>query len=76
MKKRQRKQLKETDQRGSDLTISSKAIITWENLCYDVPTPSGQLRLLKDIFGYVAPGQLTALMVQSHLLMRIFTDLY
>jgi len=61
-KKRERRQLKEVDESGSDLNINSKAILTWENLCYDVPTPSGQLRLLKDIFGYVVPGQLTALM--------------
>lgn len=61
-KKRERRHLKEADESGSDLNINSKAILTWENLCYDVPTPSGQLRLLNDIFGYVVPGQLTALM--------------
>ncbi|KAF2815630.1 ABC transporter CDR4 [Mytilinidion resinicola] len=49
----------------SGLNITSEAVITWENLCYDVPVPSGQLRLLKDIFGYVKPGQLTALMGAS-----------
>lgn len=59
--KRKRRQLKEKDE-GSELRIESKAVLTWENLCYDVPAPSGQLRLLKDIFGYVKPGQLTALM--------------
>lgn len=61
-KKRERKHLKEVDHSGTDLNIKSKAILTWENLCYDVPTPSGKLRLLKDISGYVVPGQLTALM--------------
>ncbi|KAI9871192.1 MAG: hypothetical protein M1830_003216, partial [Pleopsidium flavum] len=65
MKKREKRQLKEEDQSGSDLKITSKAVLTWESLCYDVPTPSGQLRLLKDIFGYVVPGQLTALMGAS-----------
>ena len=65
MRKRERKQHKEADQGGSDLHITSKAVLTWENLCYDVPTPSGQLRLLNDIFGYVVPGQLTALMGAS-----------
>lgn len=68
MKKREKRQLKEADQSGSDLKITSKAVLTWENLCYDVPTPSGQLRLLKDIFGYVVPGQLTALMGRFSLL--------
>ncbi|KAK4622564.1 ABC multidrug transporter I [Fulvia fulva] len=50
---------------GSDLKIESKAVLTWEELCYDVPVPSGQLRLLKNVFGYVKPGQLTALMGAS-----------
>ena len=50
---------------GSEMEITSKAVLTWENLCYDVPVPSGQLRLLKDIFGFVKPGQLTALMGAS-----------
>lgn len=61
MQKRERRQLKQADE-GSELNITSKAVLTWENLCYDVPVPSGRLRLLKDIFGYVKPGKLTALM--------------
>ena len=64
MRKREMRQKREADQ-GSDLNITSKAVLTWENLCYDVPVPSGQLRLLKDIFGFVRPGQLTALMGAS-----------
>lgn len=62
--KRNRKEEGGTDA-SSGLKITSKAVLTWENLCYDVPVPSGQLRLLKDIFGYVKPGQLTALMGAS-----------
>jgi ATP-binding cassette subfamily G (WHITE) protein 2 (SNQ2) len=50
---------------SSDLNITSKAVLTWEDLCYDVPVPSGELRLLKHIYGYVKPGQLTALMGAS-----------
>ncbi|KAF8416806.1 ABC-2 type transporter-domain-containing protein [Tirmania nivea] len=53
------------DSIGSNLRIESKAVLTWESLCYEVPVPSGQLKLLKDIFGYVKPGQLTALMGAS-----------
>lgn len=64
MQKRDRRQLKQANQ-TSDLKILSKAVLTWENLCYDVPVPSGQLRLLKDIFGFVRPGALTALMGAS-----------
>ena len=62
--KRERRQLKQETQ-SSKLNITSRAVLTWENLCYDVPVPSGQLRLLKDVFGYVRPGQLTALMGAS-----------
>ncbi|KFZ00466.1 hypothetical protein V498_00053 [Pseudogymnoascus sp. VKM F-4517 (FW-2822)] len=51
-----------TEAASSDLKIESKAILTWEGLNYDVPTPSGQLRLLNNIYGYVKPGELTALM--------------
>ncbi|CAK3828461.1 ABC transporter [Lecanosticta acicola] len=50
---------------ADDLSIESKAVLTWEDMCYDVPVPSGQLRLLKNIYGYVKPGQLTALMGAS-----------
>jgi ATP-binding cassette, subfamily G (WHITE), member 2, SNQ2 len=47
------------------LNILSKSVLTWEALNYDVPVPSGQLRLLDNIYGYVKPGQLTALMGAS-----------
>ncbi|KIJ32383.1 hypothetical protein M422DRAFT_265882, partial [Sphaerobolus stellatus SS14] len=46
-------------------SISSGKVFTWENLNYHVPVPSGQLRLLHDVFGYVKPGSLTALMGAS-----------
>ena len=62
--KKSRRQQKQEAQ-TSDLKVTSKSVLTWENLCYDVPVPSGQLRLLKDIFGYVKPGELTALMGAS-----------
>lgn len=64
MRKREKRQLKQGSQE-SNFNIASKAVLTWENLCYDVPVPSGQLRLLKDVFGYVRPGALTALMGAS-----------
>ena len=53
------------DQTGADLKIESKAVLTWEDVCYDVPVQSGTLRLLKNVFGYVKPGELTALMGAS-----------
>ncbi|KAK1060938.1 ATP-binding cassette transporter snq2 [Friedmanniomyces endolithicus] len=55
----------DAEQEGSELKIESKAVLTWEGLCYEVPVPSGQLKLLKDIYGYVKPGELTALMGAS-----------
>ncbi|CAN9112620.1 unnamed protein product [Alternaria alternata] len=61
--KRNRKE--DSSDQGSDLNIASKAVLTWEDLCYDVPVPSGELRLLNNIYGYVKPGQLTALMGAS-----------
>lgn len=64
-RKREMRQKREADYEGSDLNITSKAVLTWENLCYDVPVPSGHLRLLNDVFGFVRPGQLTALMGAS-----------
>ncbi|KAF2208392.1 hypothetical protein CERZMDRAFT_101459 [Cercospora zeae-maydis SCOH1-5] len=65
LEKRRKRSRKEGEAGGSDLRIESKAVLTWEDLCYDVPVPSGQLRLLKNIYGYVKPGQLTALMGAS-----------
>jgi ABC-type multidrug transport system ATPase subunit/ABC-type multidrug transport system permease subunit len=62
-KKRSRNRKEETDDSG--LKIESKAVLTWEGLKYDVPVGSGQLRLLNDIYGYVKPGELTALMGAS-----------
>jgi len=64
--KREKRNRKEEDtDASSGLNITSKASLTWEDLCYDVPVPSGQLRLLNNVFGYVRPGQLTALMGAS-----------
>ncbi|MBW0485660.1 hypothetical protein O181_025375 [Austropuccinia psidii MF-1] len=45
--------------------IESKKPLTWEGLTYDVKISGGQKRLLNDIYGYVKPGTLTALMGAS-----------
>ncbi|PVH84800.1 ABC transporter [Cadophora sp. DSE1049] len=63
--KRDARRVGKTEAVGSDLEIQSKAVLTWEDLCYDVPVAGGQLRLLNNIFGYVKPGELTALMGAS-----------
>ncbi|KAL1957037.1 hypothetical protein VTO42DRAFT_6414 [Malbranchea cinnamomea] len=64
-KKKERRQQKEADDTRSELNITSKAVLTWEKLCYDVPVPGGTRRLLSDVYGYVVPGKLTALMGAS-----------
>lgn len=67
-KKEARRKNKDAGSGGdSNLKINSKSILTWENLVYEVPSPSGHsmLRLLNEIFGYVRPGELTALMGAS-----------
>ena len=38
---------------------------TWEKVNYVVPVPGGTRRLLHDVYGYVKPGTLTALMGAS-----------
>ena len=64
---RKRNALREdkSNEQGSDLKIDSEAILTWENLTYDVPVAGGTRRLLNNVFGYVRPGELTALMGAS-----------
>jgi ATP-binding cassette subfamily G (WHITE) protein 2 (SNQ2) len=63
--KRDQRRSTKSEAKGSEIKINSKAILTWERLNYDVPTPAGELRLLSDIYGYVRPGELTALMGAS-----------
>ncbi|BGP44752.1 ATP-binding cassette transporter snq2 [Rhodotorula kratochvilovae] len=45
--------------------IQTKKPFTWEDLTYTVPVPGGQRQLLDHVFGYVRPGELTALMGSS-----------
>ncbi|KAK7418333.1 ATP-binding cassette transporter snq2 [Neonectria magnoliae] len=65
LEKREAKRKDKSDEAGSDLRIASESILTWENLNYDVPVPGGTRRLLNNVYGYVRPGQLTALMGAS-----------
>ncbi|KAJ3509385.1 hypothetical protein NLJ89_g5251 [Agrocybe chaxingu] len=46
-------------------SLVHRKTFTWEGLNYHVPSPSGPLRLLHDVQGYVKPGTLTALMGAS-----------
>ncbi|KAF3761569.1 hypothetical protein M406DRAFT_99849 [Cryphonectria parasitica EP155] len=50
---------------GDEMKIESKSVLTWEDLRYDVPVPGGTRRLLNSVYGYVKPGELTALMGSS-----------
>ncbi|PKS05034.1 hypothetical protein jhhlp_008400 [Lomentospora prolificans] len=65
IKKRDEKRKGEAVEEASELSIKSESILTWEELNYDVPTPAGTRRLLNNIYGYVRPGELTALMGAS-----------
>lgn len=50
---------------GGEMKIESESVLTWEDLKYDVPVPGGTRRLLNGVYGYVKPGELTALMGSS-----------
>jgi len=50
---------------SSELKLTSESILTWEALNYDVPVPGGTRRLLRNVYGYITPGKLTALMGAS-----------
>jgi len=50
---------------SSDLKLTSESVLTWEALNYDVPVPGGHRRLLRNVYGYITPGKLTALMGAS-----------
>ncbi|KAL1845392.1 ATP-binding cassette transporter snq2 [Paecilomyces lecythidis] len=63
--KKKKRQLKEASESENNLKIESKAVLTWEDLCYEVPVPGGTRRLLNSVYGYVQPGKLTALMGAS-----------
>ncbi|KFH46369.1 ABC transporter G family member-like protein [Hapsidospora chrysogenum ATCC 11550] len=64
-RKRDVRRTDKSNEQGSDLKIKSESILTWENLNYDVPVPGGTRRLLTNVYGYVRPGELTALMGAS-----------
>ncbi|KAI0031252.1 ABC-2 type transporter-domain-containing protein [Vararia minispora EC-137] len=46
-------------------TFADRQTFTWEGINYFVPVAGGQLQLLHDVYGYVKPGTLTALMGAS-----------
>lgn len=54
-----------SDAEMEKLHIESKRVLTWEALNYDVLVKGKKLRLLNNIYGYVRPGELTALMGAS-----------
>lgn len=52
---------------GVDLekVIASKDVFTWNHLNYTIPYDGATRQLLSDVFGYVKPGKMTALMGES-----------
>ena len=49
----------------SDRMASDRGVFTWEGINYHVPVSHGTQQLLSDVYGYVKPGTLTALMGAS-----------
>ncbi|GAA6025142.1 hypothetical protein JCM11491_000230 [Sporobolomyces phaffii] len=45
--------------------VAHKHPFVWQDLTYTVPVPGGERQLLDHVYGYVRPGQLTALMGSS-----------
>ncbi|KAJ5151295.1 ABC multidrug transporter atrF [Penicillium canariense] len=45
--------------------VRNTSVFTWKNLCYTVKTPTGDRMLLDNIYGWVKPGMLGALMGSS-----------
>ncbi|SCU91632.1 LAMI_0E06656g1_1 [Lachancea mirantina] len=52
---------------GVDLekVIAEKDVFTWNHLDYTIPYDGATRQLLSDVFGYVKPGKMTALMGES-----------
>ncbi|KJR83161.1 uncharacterized protein SPSK_03859 [Sporothrix schenckii 1099-18] len=65
LEKRDERRRTKKEATSSELSINSKSILTWEALNYDVPVAGGTRRLLDNVYGYVKPGSLTALMGAS-----------
>ena len=66
------KERKDTLEKVHDITVPTKRqsfpdrkTFTWERVNYVVPVPGGTRRLLHDVYGYIKPGTLTALMGAS-----------
>ena len=66
------KERRDTREKIHDVSIPTekrsfpdRKTFTWEAVNYVVPVPGGTLRLLHDVYGYVKPGTLTALMGAS-----------
>lgn len=64
-KRKERKRGESSNAAAEKLLIASKRVLTWEALNYDVPVKGKKLRLLNNIYGYIRPGELTALMGAS-----------
>lgn len=50
---------------GFSESAAHRRTFTWQKINYTVPVPGGERRLLHDVYGYVKPGTLTALMGSS-----------
>ena len=64
-KKQAPKQIEEEKPKAKRASFTEHKTFTWEGVNYTVPIPGTSLRLLHDVYGYVKPGTMTALMGAS-----------
>ncbi|KAL4860632.1 hypothetical protein BDV12DRAFT_209006 [Aspergillus spectabilis] len=64
-KSRTHRHIPANDDRNANSLIRNTSVFTWKNLVYTVKTPSGDRVLLDNIYGWVKPGMLGALMGSS-----------
>jgi ABC-type multidrug transport system fused ATPase/permease subunit len=65
LKKREEYRKNKMRAESSELQVASQSVLTWEALNYDVPVHGSTRRLLNNVYGYVKPAELTALMGAS-----------
>ena len=64
-KKKAPKRIEAKSEVRDKASFADRKVFTWERVDYTVPVPGGTRRLLHEVYGYVKPGTMTALMGAS-----------